>query len=88
MNPSRRRDRSRLFWEVYRGRYRRPGAGSSDPPICDETVAVKVPKSNKATGQEAESELYREALIMAEFSHPNILAIRGVVINGKPIQKN
>jgi len=76
------------FGQVYRGRYRRPGASSSDPPICDETVAVKVPKSNKEMGRETESELYREALIMAEFSHPNILAIRGVVINGKPIQWN
>jgi len=73
------------FGQVYRGRYCRPGASSSDPPICDEAVAVKVPKSNKAIGREAESDLYREALIMAEFSHPNILAIRGVVINGKPI---
>jgi len=27
-------------------------------------------------------QLYREALTMAEFSHPNILAVRGVVING------
>ena len=70
------------FGQVYRGRYRRPGASSTDPPLCDETVAVKVLKTNNAIGREAERELFREARIMSEFSHPNILAVRGVVING------
>lgn len=70
------------FGKVYRGRYRRPGASSSDPPVCDETVAVKVLKASSSAGQGAERDLFREARIMAEFSHPNILAVRGVVING------
>ena len=69
------------FGQVYRGRYRRPGASSTDPPLCDETVAIKILKNDSA-GREAERQLYREALTMAEFSHPNILAVRGVVING------
>jgi len=69
------------FGQVYRGRYRRPGESSSDPPLCDEAVAVKVLKSSTA-GREAERELFREAQMMSGFSHPNILAVRGVVING------
>ncbi len=73
------------FGQVYRGRYRRPGASSKDPPLCDETVAIKILK-NDAAGREAERQLYREALTMAEFSHPNILAVRGVVINGNIIK--
>jgi len=67
------------FGQVYRGRYRRPGESSTDPPLCDETVAVKILKSATAS---AEREFFHEAQTMAEFSHPNILAFRGVVVNG------
>lgn len=67
------------FGKVYRGHYRRPGPFNS-LPLCDETVAVKVLKAN--AGREAEQEVFREARVMAEFSHPNILAVHGVVLNG------
>ena len=72
------------FGKVYRGRFRRPGPSSSDAPVCDELVAVKVLKTScNAGGTNAERDLFHEARTMAEFSHPNILAVRGVVINGK-----
>ena len=66
----------RCFGQVYRGRYRLPGASSKDTPLCDETVAIKILKYC-AAGREAERQLYREAQTMAGFSHPNILAVRG-----------
>jgi len=57
------------FGQIYRSRYRLPGASSKDPPLCDETVAIKILKYY-AAGREAERQLYREAQTMAEFSHP------------------
>lgn len=46
-----------------------------------EPVAVKVLKA--AAGPTAQEDLLHEAEIMASFTHPNILALRGIVINGK-----
>ena len=46
-----------------------------------EPVAVKVLKA--AAGPTAQDDLLHEAEIMASFTHPNILALRGIVINGK-----
>ena len=82
MDPAERRDRAKMFGQVYRGRYHLPGTSSKDPPLCDEKVAIKILKYD-AAGREAERQLYLEAQTMAELSHPNILAVRGVVINGK-----
>ena len=47
----------------------------------EEPVAVKVLKA--AAGPTAQEDLLHEAEIMASFTHPNILALRGIVINGK-----
>ena len=63
------------FGQVYRGHYQRPGSSTS------ETVAIKILKPT-AGQKEAERELIREAKIMAQFSHPNILGAIGIVYNG------
>jgi serine/threonine protein kinase len=47
----------------------------------DEAVAVKVLKA--AAGPAAQDDLLQEAEIMVSFSHPNILSLKGIVINGK-----
>lgn len=66
------------FGKVFRGSLHRPA-----DPVCqcdDEAVAVKVLKA--AAGPAAQDELLQEAEIMASFSHPNILSLKGIVING------
>ena len=67
------------FGKVFRGSLK------SDEPGADaQEVAVKVLKA--AAGQSAQEDLIQEAEIMASFYHPNILALKGIVINGKFIQ--
>lgn len=73
------------FGKVFRGSLFQPagslqdGQGSS---ANSEAVAVKVLKA--AAGPTAQEDLLQEAEIMAAFSHPNILALKGIVLNGKP----
>ena len=79
------------FGKVYLGRLRCPNsvATSSSSSYINvdnrEKVAVKVLKVSSigSTAAVAQEELLREAKIMAEFSHENILSLRGVVFNGK-----
>lgn len=60
------------FGKVYRGSLITSGS--------PENVAVKVLKG--AAGPSAQEELLQEAEIMASFSHSNILALKGIVLNG------
>lgn len=66
------------FGKVFRGSLRRTEAARH---FDDEAVAVKVLKA--AAGPAAQEDLLQEAEIMASFSHPNILSLKGIVINGK-----
>ena len=66
------------FGKVFRGSLRRPDPARQ---FDDEAVAVKVLKA--AAGPAAQEDLLQEAEIMASFSHPNILSLKGIVINGK-----
>lgn len=70
------------FGKVFRGSLRRPNGGqpSSQQQPNDEAVAVKVLKA--AAGPTAQEDLLQEAEIMISFSHPNILSLKGIVING------
>lgn len=69
------------FGKVFRGSLRRPNGGqpSSQQQPNDEAVAVKVLKA--AAGPTAQEDLLQEAEIMISFSHPNILSLKGIVIN-------
>ncbi len=78
------------FGKVFRGSLRRPSAPNQQEEqegeeeenhFDDEAVAVKVLKA--AAGPAAQEDLLQEAEIMVSFSHPNILSLKGIVINGK-----
>lgn len=75
-----------FFGKVYRGRFKRNGDPSDLAYINldgDELVAVKKLKPvNPSALNSLNDELIREASTVASFSHPNILAFRGVVFNG------
>ena len=73
------------FGKVFRGSLRRPAQNSlqqqdEEDEDDDEAVAVKVLKA--AAGPAAQDDLLQEAEIMVSFSHPNILSLKGIVING------
>lgn len=79
------------FGKVFRGSLRRPSSAPNAQPdeeeeeeqeihFDDEAVAVKVLKA--AAGPAAQEDLLQEAEIMVSFSHPNILSLKGIVING------
>jgi hypothetical protein len=76
------------FGKVFRGSLRRPSSAQNslqqqdeEEDDDDEAVAVKVLKA--AAGPAAQDDLLQEAEIMVSFSHPNILSLKGIVINGK-----
>lgn len=77
------------FGKVFRGQLRRPDSSLSMDPsyICvnnEEAVAIKVLKAKSGISLNvAQEELLREAETMAAFSHENILALKGIVFNGK-----
>ncbi|XP_057379874.1 tyrosine-protein kinase transmembrane receptor Ror-like [Daphnia carinata] len=66
------------FGKVFRGSLRRPNGQPHQGPN-DEAVAVKVLKA--AAGPTGQEDLLQEAEIMISFSHPNILSLKGIVIN-------
>lgn len=75
------------FGKVFRGSLRRANNGQpSQHQSHDEAVAVKVLKA--AAGPTAQEDLLQEAEIMISFSHPNILSLKGIVINGKNKRKS
>ncbi len=82
------------FGKVFRGRLRRPDSSiqSTDPSYINlessQAVAIKVLKSPSPgiASTTAQSDFLREAETMASFSHENILALHGVVINGEFIK--
>ncbi|XP_045033323.1 tyrosine-protein kinase transmembrane receptor Ror isoform X2 [Daphnia magna] len=77
------------FGKVFRGRLRRPDSSllPSDPSYIhvesNQAVAIKVLKtpSPAISSGTADREFLREAETVASFSHENILALHGVVIN-------
>ena len=78
------------FGKVFRGRLRRPDTSLTDPAYINlessEAVAIKVLKNPSGIcSTTTQQDLLQEAEIMAKFKHENILSLRGVVINGKPI---
>jgi hypothetical protein len=82
------------FGKVFRGSLRRPSRRNAQEEeeqeeqnhFDDEAVAVKVLKA--AAGPAAQEDLLQEAEIMVSFSHPNILSLKGIVINGKKMKIN
>jgi len=82
------------FGKVFRGRLRRPDSSiqPTDPSYINlessQAVAIKVLKSPSPgiASATAQRDFLREAETMASFSHENILALHGIVINGEFIK--
>lgn len=69
------------FGKVFRGSLRRQQHPDDvDQGQEEQLVAVKVLKAQ--AGPTAQDDLLQEAEIMASFTHPNILSLKGIVING------
>lgn len=75
-----------FFGKVYRGRLKHSNGQAEDFSyinVEDELVAVKKLKPvNANLVHSLNDDLIREATTVASFSHPNILALKGVVFNG------
>lgn len=80
------------FGQVFRGQLLRPDSfPATDSSYINvnsrEAVAIKVLKAKPGISSTiAQEELLREAETMAAFSHENILALKGIVFNGKIIK--
>lgn len=72
-----------LQQEIGEGCFGKVFRGFLKPNEADkvEDVAVKVLKATG--GPSAQEDLIQEAEIMASFHHPNILALKGIVLNGE-----
>jgi len=61
------------------------GLMSEGPGVPDYLVAVKSLHQSGSAGDR--TELLEEAAVMAQFSHPHVVSLVGVVTVGKPLSK-
>ncbi len=68
------------FGTVYKGTWH-TGSEHSDEGLKKEAVAVKC--LDDSNNEEAKVKFLQEAAIMAQFNHPNIIRIQGIVMDDK-----
>ena len=72
---------SGAFGEVYKGVWRHAVIGCEEP--VEEEVAVKTMEDD--AGEEDRIKFLQEAAIMGQFHHPNIVKIKGIMVNNDEV---